>query len=151
MWGFPGGSVIKESSCNAGGVDSIPGSGRSPGGGNGNPLQYSFFFFFFICSGFCHTLKWNSHVFLPGKSHGQWRLEGYSPYGSQELDTTEQLSRHARIYKMRRATETETEEESHMMTEAEIGVLQAVNQETPRIESSLLAWWLGFGAFTAEA
>ena len=40
MWGFPGGSVIKESSCNAG-VDSIPGSGRSPGGGNSNPLQYS--------------------------------------------------------------------------------------------------------------
>ena len=29
-------------------------------------------------------------VFLPGKSHGQWSLEGYSPYGSQELDTTEQ-------------------------------------------------------------
>ena len=31
----------KESSCNAGDVDSIPGSGRSPGGGHGNPLQYS--------------------------------------------------------------------------------------------------------------
>jgi len=35
----------KESACNAGdmgGVGSVPGSGRSPGGGNGNPLQYSF-------------------------------------------------------------------------------------------------------------
>ena len=42
MWlGFPGGSDGKESSCNAGGPGSIPGSGRSPGEGNGNPLQYS--------------------------------------------------------------------------------------------------------------
>ena len=44
MGGFPGGSVGKESTCNtgdAGGLGSIPGSGRSPGGGNGNPLYYS--------------------------------------------------------------------------------------------------------------
>ena len=39
--GFPGGSDGKESACNVGGVDSIPGSGRFPGEGNGNPLQYS--------------------------------------------------------------------------------------------------------------
>ena len=38
--GFPGGSVGKESACNAEDVNSIPGSGRSPGEGNGNPLQY---------------------------------------------------------------------------------------------------------------
>ena len=31
-------------------------------------------------------------VFLPGKSHGQWSLTGYSPLGSKELDTTERLS-----------------------------------------------------------
>ena len=40
--GFPGGSVVKNL-CNAGGTGnsgSIPGSGRSPRGGNGNPLQY---------------------------------------------------------------------------------------------------------------
>ena len=37
---FPGGSEGKESTCNAGDSGSIPGSGRSPGGGNGNPLQY---------------------------------------------------------------------------------------------------------------
>ena len=43
------------------------GSGRSPGGGNGNPLQY----------------------FLPGESHGQRSLEGYSPWGYKESDTTE--------------------------------------------------------------
>ena len=34
-----GGSHSKESACNAGGLGSIPGSGRSPGGGRGNPLQ----------------------------------------------------------------------------------------------------------------
>ena len=38
---FPGGSVGKESACNAGELCSIPGLGRSPGEGNGNPLQYS--------------------------------------------------------------------------------------------------------------
>jgi len=40
-WGFPGGSDGEESACNAGDVGSVPGSGRSPGEGNGNPLQYS--------------------------------------------------------------------------------------------------------------
>ena len=38
---FPGGSDIKKSACNAGNLGSIPGLGRSPGDGNGNPLQYS--------------------------------------------------------------------------------------------------------------
>ena len=37
----PGGSVVKNPPANAGEVGSIPGSGRSPGEGNGNPLQYS--------------------------------------------------------------------------------------------------------------
>ena len=44
MWrsgGFPDGSDGKESACNAGGWGSIPGSVRSPGEGNGYPLQYS--------------------------------------------------------------------------------------------------------------
>ena len=39
--GFPGGSDGKESACNVGDPGSIPGSGRYPGGGHGNPLQYS--------------------------------------------------------------------------------------------------------------
>ena len=39
--GFPGGSGGKESALNAGDPGSIPGSGRYPGEGNGNPLQYS--------------------------------------------------------------------------------------------------------------
>ena len=39
--GFPGGSDGKESTCNVGDLCLIPGLGRSPGGGHGNPLQYS--------------------------------------------------------------------------------------------------------------
>ena len=41
LFGFPGGSDSKASACSAGNQGSIPGSGRSPGEGNGNPLQYS--------------------------------------------------------------------------------------------------------------
>ena len=40
-YGFPGGSEVKNPPANAGDLSSIPGSGRSPGEGNGNPLQYS--------------------------------------------------------------------------------------------------------------
>ena len=39
--GFPGGSDGKASACNVGDPGAIPGSGRSPGEGNANPLQYS--------------------------------------------------------------------------------------------------------------
>ena len=53
---FPHGSVVKNPPANAGEEGLIPGSGRSPGGGQGNPLQYS-------------CLE---------KSHGQWILTGYS-------------------------------------------------------------------------
>ena len=59
MFCFPGGSEGKASACNAGDPGSIPGSGRSPGEGNGNPLQYSW----------------------PGESHGWRSLVGYSPQG----------------------------------------------------------------------
>ena len=41
IWGFPCGSAGKESTCNARDLGSIPGLGRSPGEGNGYPLQYS--------------------------------------------------------------------------------------------------------------
>ena len=54
--------------CNAGDLGSIPGLGRSPGEGNGNPLQYS-----------C----------LDGESHGQRSLVGYSPWGHKESDRIE--------------------------------------------------------------
>ena len=54
-WGLRGG---KESACNVGDLGSIPGLGRSPGGGHGNPLQYS-------------CLE---------NPHGQGSLAGYSPW-----------------------------------------------------------------------
>ena len=67
---WPGGSDDKESACNAGDLGSIPGLERSPGGGHGNPFQYS-------------CLE---------NLHGQRSLAGYSQYDHKELDTTEQLS-----------------------------------------------------------
>ena len=57
----------KASACNLGELGSIPGSGRSPGEGNGQPAL----------------------VFLPGKSHGLRFLVGYSPWGHKGSDTTE--------------------------------------------------------------
>ena len=68
---FPGGLVSKESACNVGDLGSVLGLGRSPGEGNGNPLQYS-------------CLE---------NPHGQRNLVGYSPWGLKELDTAERLSR----------------------------------------------------------
>ena len=64
--GFPGGSDGKEFACNAGDMDLIPGSGKSPGEG-GNPLP----------------------VFLSRESHGQRSLAGYSPWGRKESNMTE--------------------------------------------------------------
>ena len=56
----PGGSGSKESACSAGDTGSIPGLGRFPGEGNGNPLQYS------------------------GKSHGQQSRKDYSPWDCKQ-------------------------------------------------------------------
>ena len=67
---FPSGLDSKESTCNARDPGLIPGSGI-PGEGNGYPLQYS-------CP-----------VFLPGESHVQRSLAGYSPRSLKELDATE--------------------------------------------------------------
>ena len=61
--GLPGGSAGKESACNAGELGSIPGLARSPGEGNGYPLQYS------------------------GEFHGQRSLVDCSPWGRKESDT----------------------------------------------------------------
>ena len=66
---FPSGSDSKESACNAGDPGSIPGSGRSPGKGNGP-----------------------TPVFMPGKFHGQRSLAGYSSWDHNESDTTERLT-----------------------------------------------------------
>jgi len=68
--GFPGGLDGKESACNAGDLDLIPGLRRSPEGGHGNPLQYS-------------CLE---------KPNCQSSLVGYSPLGHKESDTAGWLS-----------------------------------------------------------
>ena len=68
--GFPGSSNGKECAYNAGDLGSIPGLGRSLGRGPGNPLQYS-------------CLE---------NPHGQRSLEGYSPWGHKESDTTVRTS-----------------------------------------------------------
>ena len=60
VYGFPGDSDGKESACNAGDPDSIPGSGRFPWRREWLPTP----------------------VFLPGEFHGQRSLEGYSPWYS---------------------------------------------------------------------
>ena len=70
--GFPSSSDGKESACNAGDLGLIPGLGRFPGGGHGNPLQYS-------------CLE---------NPHGQRSLAGYSSWGHKEPDTTGRLSTH---------------------------------------------------------
>ena len=68
--GLPSGPDGKESACSAGDLSSIPGLGRSPGGGPDYPLQYS-------------CLE---------NPHGQRSLEGYSPWGHKELDMNEWMS-----------------------------------------------------------
>ena len=68
--GSPGGSDGKESACNVRDLGSIPGLVRSPGGGHGNPIQYS-------------------HLENP---HEQRSLVGYSLWGCKESDMTERLS-----------------------------------------------------------
>ena len=65
--GFPGCSDGKASACHARDLGSIPGLGRSPEKGNGNPLQYSFL--------------------ENPRGRGAWL--GYSPWGHKEADTTE--------------------------------------------------------------
>ena len=68
--GFPGGSVVNNLPVNAGDAGSISGLGRSHGGRNGNPLQYSYL----------------------ENPHGQGSLVGHSPWGCKESDTTERQS-----------------------------------------------------------
>ena len=70
--GFPGGSDGKESPCNAGDLGSIPGLERFPWRREWLPTP----------------------VFLPGESHEQRSLVGYSPWGRREWDTIERLSKH---------------------------------------------------------
>jgi len=70
--GFPGGSEVKASACNAGDQGLTPGSGRFP-----------------------WRRKWQpTPVFLPGESHGRRNLVGCSPGGRKESDTIERFHFH---------------------------------------------------------
>ena len=78
MWtcpSFPGDSEGKESASHEGNLGSIPGLGRSPGGGHGNPFQYS-------------CLE---------SPHGERSLVGYSPWGHKDSDMTE-WTKHSIVY-----------------------------------------------------
>ena len=134
---FPCSSVSKQCDCNTGDLGSIPGLGRSPGEGNGNPLRYSCLenprdreAWWAAVYGVAWSRtqlkhlssssssssddkesacivgdpgsiptsgrsspegkKWlRTPIFLPGESHGQRSLVGYSPWGHIELDMTE--------------------------------------------------------------
>ena len=102
---YYGSSTGKESSCNAGDPGSIPRSGRSPGEGLGYPLQYSWASLVAqtvmnppaMQETWVGKILWRrawqpTAVFLPGESHEQRSLMGYSPCGHKELDMTERLS-----------------------------------------------------------
>ena len=78
-WAFQVVLVVKNPSTSAGNIRDtglIPELGSSPGGEYGNPLQY-----------------------LPGESHGQRNLVGYSPKGYRELDTTELTQHECTVYR----------------------------------------------------
>ena len=75
---FPGSSPGKESACNARDAGLIHGSESSPGGGHGNPVQYS-------------CLE---------NPYGQRSLVGYSPWRHKELDMTERLSTAQSVYNL---------------------------------------------------
>ena len=75
--GFPGSSDGKESACNKGDTGLIPGSGRSPGGGHGSPLQYS-----------CRENPLD---------RGAWRGGGlYSPWGHKATEVTKHTTHRGR-------------------------------------------------------
>ena len=100
----PGGSVGKESACNAGEHGLIPGSGRSAGEGNSCPLQYSWASLVAqlvknpsaVQETWARSLGWEGPLkkgTAPRSSILAWRIHGrYSPQGRGESDTTEQLS-----------------------------------------------------------
>ena len=75
VWGFPGGSRCKQSSCLRRRCRFDPWGEKIPWRRKRKPVP----------------------VFLPGKSHGQKSLAGYSPWGCKILDVTEQLSTHAYV------------------------------------------------------
>ena len=116
MNGFPGGSDNKEPVCSGGALSWIPGLGRSPGEGNGYASSIlgtslvaqavrnlpAIPYLPAIAPAMQETQVWSlvrkipwrrqwlpTPVYLPGESHGQRSLMGYSPWGCTELDMTQ--------------------------------------------------------------
>ena len=89
--GFPGDSDGEESACNVGDRESVPGLGKSPWGGHGNPFQYP-------------CLE---------NPNGQRNLVGYSAWGCKELDTTEWLSTQQTVYNSMMFIHIETDLYNH--------------------------------------
>ena len=101
--GFPGSSAGKEFTCNAGDPGLIPGLGRPPGRRIDYPFQYCWASLVAqvvknlpaVWETWVQSLGWEDPVekcmqpppvFLPGESHGQKRLAGYSPWGRKESE-----------------------------------------------------------------
>ena len=101
--GFPGDSVGKESACNVGDLGLIPGLGRSPGGGHGNPLQY----------------------FRLENPHGQRSLADYIPWGHKESDMTERLSTF--LYKTLAASSCQWSAPNHFPLGANLNQFAQIN------------------------
>ena len=107
---LPGSSAGRESACNAGDPELIPGSGRSPGEGIDYPLQYSWTSLVaqmvnnppVMRETWVHSLGWEDTlegrawqptlVFFLENPPGQRTSLGYSPWSCKEFDMTEQLS-----------------------------------------------------------
>ena len=93
LLGFLGGLVDKECAYNAGDPGSVPGLGKSPGEGNGYPLE-----------------------FLPGEVYGYRGMVGYCSWGHKEWDTTERLTRaHTHTHT---CTHTHTHTHTHAHTQS---------------------------------
>ena len=97
--------MVKNLPANSGEAEnagSIPGLGRSPGKANGQSIA--------VC--------------LPGKSHGQRSLTGYSPQGRKESDMTEQLSMHACLPCLAQTAAERSVQDHCMWTQSTLGTVQ---------------------------
>ena len=89
FWGFAGGSDDKESAYNTGDTGLIPGSGRSPREGNGNPLQYSFL------DNTMDRGAWQATIYGVTKSRHNWGTNTHAHTHSLFLVSVQNISHYA--------------------------------------------------------